>query len=312
MFEFLINLLLAGFFMSAQAEEQMTVDGLVTQEYRLPQSEIRNLQKEGPWRNVNSESVGVEITARSALVVDEASGKVLYEKNSSEVRSIASLTKLMTALVFLDHNPGWTKVVEISGEDYREGAVTYLIAGETVNTFDLFHAALIASNNEAAVALARSTGMSAEQFVSAMNQKAQYLGLSNAQFVDVTGLSPDNKLTAVEVTMLLRESLQNDQLAKAISTRAFSVDIINKGISRRLVNTGWLLGKNFGIGDDNYRVESGKTGHLDESGYCFASQIINQDEKQILTVVLGSETVYDRFTDTESLAYWVYNNYIWP
>lgn len=312
MFEILINLVLAGFFLQAQAQEQMTIDGLAVQEQRLPQSEIRRLQSDGPWRDVNSESVGVEITAQSVLVVDEASDKVLYEKNSNEVRSIASLTKLMTALVFLDHNPGWTKPIEISSDDYREGAVTHLIAGEKINTFDLFYATLVASSNEAAVALARSTSLSPEQFVAAMNQKAYNLGLSNTSFIDVTGLSPGNKSTAVEAVLLLREALGKNQLAKAIGAKSYSVTIINKGINRRLVSTDWILGKSFGIGNDSYQVRAGKTGHLIEAGYCFASQIKNQDDKRILTVVLGSETVYDRFTDTESLAYWVFNNYVWP
>ena len=311
MFEVLINLMLTGLFLQAQAESQSLLNVSIEQsEYRLPQAQVRELYQQAPQRVVNTDSVGVEVTAKSFLVLDEATDKVLYSKNVREVRSIASLTKMMSALVFLDNNPGWDKVVTMAESDYRAGAVNYFIAGEEISVRDLFNVALVASSNEATVALARSTGMSLEEFVASMNQQAVDWGLVNTVFFDVTGLNPGNQSTAVEVMSILKMALAEEDIAQALGTTEYVFKVINKGINRRVVNTNWILGHTFGADGQDYYVEKGKTGHLDESGYCLASRVNNHGQK-ILIVVLGSETVDDRFNDTKSLAYWVFKNYVW-
>ncbi|MEK7071995.1 MAG: hypothetical protein AAB969_00320, partial [Patescibacteria group bacterium] len=139
MFELLVNLMLTSLFLTTQANQQTTIDNLINQEYRLPQAEIRSLAQEAPQREILSDSLGVDVSAQSVLVVDEKTSKVLYDKNPQEKRSIASLTKLMTALVFLDYNPGWDSQVKILESDYRDGAIKYLINGEVVSTYDLLH-----------------------------------------------------------------------------------------------------------------------------------------------------------------------------
>ena len=117
MFELLVNLMLTSLFLQSQAESQATIETVAVSEYRLPRAEVRKLEVEAPQKDASSESIGVEVSAESVLVIDADTKKVLYEKNPNEVRSIASITKLMTALVFLDNNPGWDSVITISESD---------------------------------------------------------------------------------------------------------------------------------------------------------------------------------------------------
>jgi len=308
MFEIIINLILTSLFLQFQAGQQLVapVEGLAS---RLPEAQLRQLIETAPQKKPDA-SLGVEVTAESVLVVDKKTNKILYEKNSGQARSIASLTKLMTALVFLDHNPGWDEVVTISGDDYREGGISYFIAGEQVTVKDLFYGTLVASANEGAAALVRVTGMNPEEFVAQMNAKAQALGLTNTVFADATGLRDANQSTAAEVAVVLRAALGRPEIAGAISSESYNIDIINKGVSRQIVNTNKILGQQFGLDNIQYWVEAGKTGYLEAAGYCLASQVKNGDNK-VLVVVLGSKSLQDRFTDTKSLAYWVFNNYFW-
>jgi D-alanyl-D-alanine carboxypeptidase len=108
--------------------------------------------------------VGVETSAKAVTVVDWASGAPLFEKNADEPTPIASITKLMTALVVLDGSPDWQRAVTFAADDERPGGIPYLIPGEEVTVENLFNMSLIASANGATVALARSTGLSDEEY----------------------------------------------------------------------------------------------------------------------------------------------------
>lgn len=309
MFEILINLILTGLFLHSQ--EALPSAGPMAMEYRLPPAETRCFSESQPYRD-KSDSVGVKITAQSALVIDKETGKILFEKNSGEVRSIASITKLMTSLVALDYIKDLNKVITISGSDYRPGAKNYLLTGDQVKAKDVLHTALVASANEAAVAIARSTGLTSEDFVKAMNKKAVDLKMTKTHFSDSTGLSNDNQSTAHDITILLRTVLDHKILSDIISSKQYSFEVLNKGIERKVVSTDKILGQDFGINNEVYEVDAGKTGYVEKAGYCFTSQVSNKNNGQkILVAVLGSDTVDARFTDTKSLAYWVFNNYTW-
>lgn len=311
MFELLVNLMLTSLFLKTQASQQTTIDNLISQEYRLPQAEIRYLQKEAPQKEISGDSLGVDVSAQSVLVVDEKTSKVLYDKNSQENRSIASITKLMTALVFLDYNPGWDSQVKIFESDYRDGSIKYLIGGEVVSTHDLLYVSLISSSNEATVALARSTGLSQDDFVKKMNGKAKQLGMNNTSFSDVTGLSNANKSTAVDIIILAQAAFSNNYINQVTGTESHIITIINSGLTRNIKSTDKILNQEFGLGGQNYKVKNGKTGYLEAAWYNFVSRVSDSNNRKILAVVLGSLTTYSRFTDTKSLAYWVFNNYNW-
>jgi len=149
-------------------------------------------------RKVLNDSLGVDITASSAITLDMDSGTVLWQKNVNNKQSIASLTKLMTVLVWQDFGPGLDSEVTILESDYREGGRFYLFKGEKVLTGDLLKSVLIASDNTAAIALARSTGLSLDEFVVKMNEKAIELGMTNSIFVEPTGLDINNQSTVTD------------------------------------------------------------------------------------------------------------------
>jgi len=304
MFDAIVNLLLTGLFL--QAQNNLIVS---TTANNLPVAEMKAAPV--PQRNYDSDSLGVKVNAQSYLAVEPQSGKILYENGCHDVRSIASITKLMTALVFLDHNPGWDGDFTMSSADYRNGGITYLIAGDRIKIRDLFFASLVASSNEATAALARSTGLSEESFVAAMNQKAAELGMADSRFADPTGLDNDNKSTAEDVVKLAAAAFSRPEISSAASTKKYEISVSNKGKVRKIESTDKILGEEFGIAGNTYTISLGKTGFLDAAGYCFVSQVHDQNGREVLIAVLGSPTINDRFQDTKALAYWVFNNYKW-
>lgn len=252
----------------------------------------------------------VEISAANAIVVDEQSRRILYSRDIDTPRSIASITKLMTALVFLEHNPGWDMIVTIHSADHRPGASPDLFVGDELSVRAVFDSMLIASSNEAAVALARVSGLPEEAFIAAMNQKASQLGLSQMKFNDVTGLDSNNIATARELATLALVAFSHADIVNSVTSDQREV-VTLAGNSRKLVATDTALGTPFGADGRRYVIEAGKTGYVDAAGYCFASRSRDGAGRRLITVVLGSDTISSRFQDTKALVHWTFNNYRW-
>jgi len=307
MFKVVLNLFFAGIFLQAQAMTPATSimpsDNLIL--------ENRDITASLPLKDLNKKSLGVKVTAKSFMVVEPKTGSVIYEKNSQEKRSIASLTKLMTALTFLDFNPGWDQEYTVTTSDLRWGAKPILMPGEKVKVKDLFYVMMVASSNESAIALARATGLSQEEFVKQMNFRAKLLGMNDSKFVEPSGLDSNNKSTAKDLIKLIDVVFSHSEIRKAGATKEYNFKILNKNETRTIYSTDKILDMEFGFKDQLYKLEAGKTGYLDDAGYCFASQIRDQNNRKLLITVLGSSTIYDRFSDTKSLAYWVFNNFKW-
>jgi serine-type D-Ala-D-Ala endopeptidase (penicillin-binding protein 7) len=302
-----LNFLLSSFFLGAMAFSSLPI----AEPVNLSElSETRKPSAPTPELIANSESLGVEVSAPSFLVVEPNSGAILAEKNADSVRSIASITKLMTALVILDGNPDWDQEVTMTLSDFTEEATPMFSFNDQVKVKDLFYAMLVASSNEAANALVRSSGLSREEFIAKMNLIAKLLELDNANFVDPVGLSAGNQATAKEVTKLMSVAYSHSEVRKAASLKSLEVKVLNKNAIRRFVTTNRLLNQPFGD-EGEYLVEMGKTGFIYSAGYCFTSQVKDKDGRLLLVTVLGTPAINDRFTDTKSLAYWVFNNYQW-
>lgn len=252
---------------------------------------------------VDNNSLGVKLTATSAAVLDRDSGIVLWQKNAEEVRSIASISKLMTAIVFLENRPSWNDLVTMEEKDETHGNTPNILRGETVRVSDLFYVALVASDNNAAKALVRSTGMSESEFVAKMNKKAQELGLSNTVFSDPTGLTPENKSTALEILKLAQAAFSYEDIADVTSTSRYTLRT-QGGRSDIIYSTNWLL-------NSYLDVEAGKTGYIGASGYCLVTQVVGDEGQRIITVVLNSETNDHRFYDSKVLSSWILDNFIW-
>jgi len=307
MFDVILNLVLASIFLHASA---VSAPGLLPAN-TLPLAD-RKIEAPMPVRATSTGSLGVKVTAQSYIVVEPASGAVLYEKNASDPRSIASISKLMTALVFLDSNPDWNKEITMMADDFRSGAVPVLQVGDKVTVKDVFYAMMVASSNEAAVALARSTGLTPGDFAYQMNLHAYLLQMDNSHFVEPTGLSSSNQASAEDLIKLIKVAFSHSEMRKAGSTKNYAIHVLNKKNEiRNAASTDKALKEDFGTDANNYKIEMGKTGYIDAAGYCFASQVKDDKNRTLLIAVLGSSSTYDRFTDTKSLAYWVFNNYKW-
>ncbi|MDD5567156.1 MAG: serine hydrolase [Patescibacteria group bacterium] len=251
-----------------------------------------------------SQSLGIETTAHSALVFDPASQSLLFQKNVEEVRPIASLTKLMTALVFLESNPNFGQEAELTAADQVEGGNLELKDGEHLIVGDLFHASLVGSANNATKALARLSGKSEESFIATMNQRAKDLGLSHTKFVDVTGLSSGNVSTALEIAQLANYAFNNSFISEATSLPEYLFEPIG---SRRVVtitNTNKLF-------ESFVRMTGSKTGFTNEAGNCLVVRTDDGQGHKVILVVLGSENSESRFQEIKGLITWTFENWRW-
>lgn len=244
---------------------------------------------------------------QNCVALDAVSSKILFEKNAEEPRPVASITKLMTALVFLEHNPGWELVYKIKAEDKREGGKFYLFTGESVKVKDLFYSSLIASDNIATIALVKSTGMSEEEFVRIMNEKAAELSLKNTSFSDPIGLSNANISTPREVAEFAKAALADKNISEATLTKKYEFST-GEGRKKIVRNTDDLLDL---FPQNGIRIAGGKTGYTEAAGYCFVGKFVDHFGNEIISVVLREESNEYRFKEIYDLVHWAYKNYEW-
>lgn len=253
-------------------------------------------------------SVGVVTSAVSAIVVDRASGAILFEKNSEAPRSIGSITKLMTAYVFLETHPDLSTPAFLVPEDIRLGGVQHIRMDDPLVARDILQASLIGSDNTATAALVRLSGMPIGDFVARMNEVAAEMGLKNTRFVDPAGLSVDNRSTSPDLVRLLDRTLENEEIR--LATGLSAVDIVSgSGLVYRVENTNELLTEF--LNQPPFKIVGGKTGFLPEAGYCFGAIVSREGAGEILVVVLGSESKHGRFQDAKALAAWAFKVYKW-
>lgn len=241
------------------------------------------------------------LNCKAAVIIDNSTHEVLLQKNADDIRSIASISKLMTALVLIDLDFDWSAIVKITREDSRNSARSRLKTGETFYAKDLFYISLICSDNRAARALARSSGVSKERFVELMNEKAKSLGLYDTEFHEVTGLCADNKSTACDCARLLHAALGESLISSACTTYRYSFRSLNHKKRRNIVNTNRLL-------RSKWKVKGGKTGYILESGYCLTTQLLDDHGHDITVVVLGAPGPSRRFGVARSMAKWAFRN----
>ena len=223
----------------------------------------------------------LKIESPIAIVIDKESSEILFEKNIKDKVPIASITKLITALVILDLKPDWDEIYKIDDNDRINGGKIFLYKGDEVRIKDLFYLSLVASANTATKALVNSTGLSEEEFVAKMNDKMKSL----AKIVRIAFSKNENK------TVLLKKDYtfktKQGKLKKAVST--------DKMLTRKM----------------NFKSLGGKTGFTEMANYCFVGRFANNVGNEVISVVLGGEYIDSRFDDSEKIVNWVYENYIW-
>lgn len=257
---------------------------------------------------VDLTSMGVVTSAQSAIVMDRTSGEVLFEKNIDEARSIGSITKLMTAHVFMQTNPDLNATATLQSEDVRLGASMKLPVGETVTVRNLLEASLIGSDNTSTAALARLSGMPLSDFIARMNESAAMMGMQQTTFADTTGLSSNNRSVVTDLSVMLDEILK-DQTIREITQMPTASITGSSGRTYVITSTDELL--NTFVNEPPYEIVGAKTGYLPEAGYCLGTIFDHEDGGELIVVVLGSESKSGRFQDVKSLAVWAYDVHDW-
>ena len=242
----------------------------------------------------------LEVRSSSALVVDVKTGKTLYQKNATKVRPIASLTKLMTALVVLDAKQNLNQTITVDKNDLDRVKHTHsrIRMGTKVTRRDALHLALMSSENRMASALARHYPGGRSAFVRAMNNKARALGMRNTHFYDSTGLSTRNVSTAQDLGKLaaaayrqplIRQFTQDENREMRFSAPAYSL----------MFNNTNPLVKN-----PDWDVRLSKTGFTDEAGRCLVMRA-KPDNQELAIVLLNSVGKRTPIGDANRIRKWL-------
>ncbi len=245
---------------------------------------------------------GPKLSARAVLVIDNKTGKTLLARNAEQVRSIASLTKVMGALVFLDRGLKLDKGTEINRDDWKvalDGCRTRLELKWTYKNLDLLHAAMMASDNRAVSALGRAVGLSSNGLVQAMNEKARKLGLKHTQFVGPVGIEPGNVSTASEVAKLVREASRDKTLRLVMGKAEHQVKPL-KGYLKVVYRNSNTL-----VGTKGLSFQASKTGYNHKAGYCLASVLSVGDLGSLTVVLLGCKRKPERTIDLNRILRWL-------
>lgn len=242
----------------------------------------------------------LNINARSCIILDRLSKKVLYGKNELSKVKMASTTKIMTATVIIE-NCNLDQTIEVSKKAAGTGGSRLgLKAGDKITVRDLLYGLLLCSGNDAAVALAETAGGNIQGFSELMNTKAKELGLKNTNFESPHGLDSDNHYTtAYELALLSDYALKNPTFLQIVGTKNYTVTI--NGYPKNLSNTNELLGYLNGI----YGI---KTGFTNGANRCLVTAC-KRNDMDIICVVLGCDTKKFRTTDSIKLIEYAFENY---
>lgn len=238
-----------------------------------------------------------DVRAAAAIIFDPGTGQILYEENSQDKRSIASITKVMTALVYMEDNPDLSADVTIERSDVYAASTTYLKAKDHITAGELLHLLLIASDNGAARALARTSHGGTAPFVERMNEKAIEMGLQNTSFADPSGLNPDNVSSAFDLSHLITFAANDERIASVMRTPTYTVTTNRRTIPIHSTNHLLLSG--------DVDVMGGKTGFISKAGYCLATLIRLPQGNPVAVVVLGARSNNGRFWETRHLFNWL-------
>ena len=237
-----------------------------------------------------------DVRAEAAIIYDSATGQVLWESNSQNQRSIASITKVMTAAVFVENSPDLSETVVVDRSDVRAASTTYLRAGYQVTKGDLLHLTLIASDNAAARALARVSSHGSTAFIDRMNEKAKELGLTSTRYADPSGLLSANVSSAYDMAKLITYVSGDERIASVMRKQNYTVTA-----GRRVIN---IHSTNQLVMRGDVDVQAGKTGFIRSAGYCLATLLRLPSGPQVAVVVLGAKSNAGRFWETRHLFNW--------
>lgn len=236
-----------------------------------------------------------DVRAAAAIVYNPQTGDVLWENNSHDQRSIASLTKIMTAVTFIADDPDLSERVTVTRADVTRASTTHLMAGDDLTLGDVLHLTLIASDNAAARILARTSDGGTEAFVQRMNEMAAHLGLTNTHYEDPSGLDARNVSSAYDISHLIAFAASDDRIGSIMRLETYEIQSPRRSF--------WIHSTNKLLGTD-MDVVGGKTGFISKAGYCLATLLQVPQGQQLAVVVLGATNSAMRFWEARHLFDW--------
>jgi len=242
----------------------------------------------------------LKLASASAIVLDASDGRAVYSKSANAVTPIASLTKLMTAIVTLDGGQALDEPIGIDLDDldYLKGTRSRLRMGSELSRREMLKLALMASENRAASSLARHYPGGTGAFVAAMNTKAAALGMTHTRYADPTGLTPENVSTASDLAILVNEAAKYPLVREFSTTPSHYVDLQQNGRMLGFNNTNGLV-KNSG-----WDIQLSKTGYIREAGKCLV-MLANIASKPFVIILLDSSGKYTRQGDAQRVRHWL-------
>lgn len=245
----------------------------------------------------------LKLRSSVALVFDERESEIIYQRNAQDIMPVASLSKLMTAMVVLDANLPMEEEITITKED--KDRIRYsksrLRKGMKFNRADLLLIALLASENRAASALARTYPGGTKQFVNAMNEKARSLGLLKTHFTDPAGLGKNNVSTANEMLQLVKAASEYSVIREFTTQTRETIIDLNKGREVNFGNTNRLVKL------DSWPIKLSKTGFTNDAGNCLVMQTEIND-RPVIIVLLNSWGKLSKYGDSNRIKTWLINS----
>ena len=241
----------------------------------------------------------LELGSTSALIVDRF-GNEIYGKNADQARPIASITKLMTAIVILDSSLPLDRDITITSEDrdLLRQTGSRLKPGATLTRRELLQLALMSSENRAASALARTFPAGKDLFLVFMNEKARALGMHNTRFTDPTGLDTGNRSTPRDLVKLIKAAMRYPIIREATTTRSSRVAPYKQRGELRFGTTNLLLAS------EKWDIAVSKTGYINESGRCLVMQA-EIENQAVIIVLLNSFGKLTPFGDSNRIRKWI-------
>lgn len=255
-----------------------------------------------------------DLVSNAAIVMDAASGQVLYEKNSQEKKYPASITKILTVLIALEHNVDFNATVTMSENAIwgveRDSTLIGLDVGEQVTIKDLVYATMVKSANECAYALAEYVAGDIESFAKLMNERAAEIGCQNTHFVTPNGLhDEDHYTTAYDMALITKEALKNETFREIAGTLNYTVPATNLADETRFL---WNGNKMINPAEPYYYeyCEGGKTGYTSKANNTLMTYA-KKDGLELICVVLDCDGAKYAYSDSKALYNYCYNNYIY-
>jgi D-alanyl-D-alanine endopeptidase (penicillin-binding protein 7) len=250
----------------------------------------------------SAKPVALRLRSGAVLVLAQDSGESLFAKNVDQIMPIASITKLMTAMVVLDSGLPLLESIDIdkSDIDRRKGSRSKLQVGTTLMRAEMLKLALMASENRAAAALARNFPGGTDAFVAAMNQKAAEIGMINTHFEDPTGLTPDNVSTAEDLARMVAAAHTYPLIREYTTSDSFKIESEDRRRHRLLsyVNSNRL------VKNRQWDIGLSKTGYISEAGRCLVMQAMIAD-RPVIIVLLDSWGKLSRIADANRIKRWI-------